>query len=210
MIKVFYDLRTDNDALHHLHQVHVRAYYDLQVLRQLKFQDSTDIYLHGLKRVLAGFLKESNCLTEEQVHKVDAVKEQGHELFTPENGGTQLWKERPLRPILVDYAAIDVQFLLHMKRLWTPNDPAEAAQLHQDVMKASEHRLKCFVALPQEDALNQSAKKLRDFYEASDTSRILHVPSHKKGALIGKKGANIEAIQAKSGAKAPLLQKSGT
>ena len=154
ILKVFYDLRADNDALHHLHEVHVLACYDLQVLRQLKFQDSTDFYLPGLKKVLSEFLKESKIMTEEQMKEVDAVKEQGQDLFAPEKGGTKIWRERPLRPLLLDYAALDVQFLLEMKRFWTPKEEAAAEELRQEVMRASLQRLWQFVSLPREVALD--------------------------------------------------------
>ena len=55
-------------------------------------------------------------------------------------------------------------------------------------------------------ALDQSLKKFRDVFAAGETSQILQVPAHKKGALIGKKGSNIEAIRSKSGAQAAWLQ----
>ncbi|CAE7426148.1 Exd1 [Symbiodinium natans] len=198
VIKVFYDVRADCDALHHLHRADVRASFDLQVLRALKFQDATDLYLHGLKRVLAEFLQESGRLTEDQVQGVEALKEQVHELFET---GTEIWRERPLSPLLIQYAAVDVQFLLGMKRFWLPEDPMAARQLQDDVMRASDRRWRRFVALPPEYALHQSSKRIRDVYEADDTSHVLHVPTTRAGALIGKKGANIQAIRATSGAQ---------
>ena len=122
------------------------------------------------------------------------------------------WKMRPLRPILVQYAAMDVKFLLDMKRHWTPQDADVAKKLDEEVRKISERRLKDFLALPRHAALDRSAKKFRDFEIISDFQAVDHiaeqifVPVDKKGLLIGKKGATIAAIQANSGARASLTQ----
>ena len=59
----------------------------------------------------ADCVAESGILAEAQVQRVDAVKEQVQELFTRERG-TEIWRARPLSALLMDYSALDVQFLL--------------------------------------------------------------------------------------------------
>eukprot|EP00435_Cladocopium_sp_Y103_P034925 s1955_g9.t1 len=117
ILKIFYDVRADNDALYHLHQVEVQGAYDVQVLWHLKFQHPDDIHL----QVLAIFFDESKVVTKAQLSRMDAIKDEGLKLFAPEKGGSyEVWKRRPLRPILIQYAAMDVKFLLSMKSYWTP------------------------------------------------------------------------------------------
>ncbi|CAE7702209.1 Exd1 [Symbiodinium pilosum] len=88
ILKVFYDVRADNDALFHLHGIQVQASYDVQVLWHLKFQHPEDIHLQGLKKILAVFLDETKVLTRAQIAKMDAIKEEGQKLFAPEQGGS--------------------------------------------------------------------------------------------------------------------------
>lgn len=208
--KVFFDVRGDNDALHHLHGVQVCSAYDIQVLWHVRFQNPGDIYLQGLKKVLTHFLVQSKVAPKD-ISAMDHVKERGQKLFSPDLGGSYaVWKERPLQPIMLEYAAVDVKFLLDMKSLWAPNDKDTSEALDDFVKQVSADRLKKFVALRRAEALDYSTKKVLDFKllavfnETGDISEKVAVPSNKKGRVIGKAGAVIKDIQLRTGAKVNL------
>ena len=214
--KLFYDVRGDCDALQHLHGVRVRGAYDVQVLWHVRFQHPDDSYLQGLKKVQALFLEESKVLTQRSIEAVDHVKEEGLKLFLPELGGSyDVWKQRPLCPELLEYAASDIRFLLDMRSLWAAGgdsaDPsAEPVQLDGFVRTITDERLSKYVESPDAAALDFSRKKFRDFEippgfnETGAVSEQVPVPSHKRGRVIGKKGATRQAIEAQSGARVVL------
>ena len=114
-------------------------------------------------------------------------------------------------PVLLQYAAADVEFLLGMKLLWAPKGEDKSEALDQVVKELTVARLKKFVDLSRDEALDQSNKKFRDFEipdgfnETGDISQRVPVPPHMKGRVIGKGGATIKAIQASSGATVSLV-----
>ncbi|CAJ1358822.1 unnamed protein product [Effrenium voratum] len=114
--KVIYDGRADADALYHRHGVTLRRAFDLQVLHALRYSQTNDKYVKGLQRCLddAGVVP----LLERQ--RAAQIKKAGKQLFAPELGGrAEVWMERPLRQLLVEYAALDVKYLVEIKRLWS-------------------------------------------------------------------------------------------
>lgn len=209
--KVFYDVRSDTDALLHQFNIEVKRAYDVQVLWHARFQHSDERYLQGLKKVQGIFLQESGLLSAAEKMKLDAVKEAGVRLFAPEVGGDyQVWKTRPLLPALVQYAAADVKFLIDMRHHWTFDDRAKAARLDEFVFSVTASRLHTFVGLPDRVALDQSAKKFRDFdldtsfNETGIVSATVSVPQARRGRVIGKKGATIQQIQSSTGTRVML------
>jgi len=109
--------------------------------------------------------------------------------------------------MLLQYSALDVNFLLDMKQLWTPMDNKQAQLLDSVVREMSATRLRTFVGLPRADALDNSMGKFRDFEipegfnDSGDVTQTVDVPFAKKGLVIGKGGATIKALQASSGAR---------
>jgi len=210
--KVFYDVRGDNDALYHLHGVEVHAAYDIQIMWHVRFQNSGDIYLQGLKHVLNAFLQKTQILSRAQLEAMADLKKQGPKSFVPEHEASyEAWKQRPMLPVLLQYAAVDVKYLLDMKELCTPKDNDLAQQLDSVVKEMSATRLQGFVELPDEQALEHSTKKYRDFEipegfnDSGDVSQMVYVPSHVKGLLIGKGGATIKALHASTGARVSVI-----
>jgi len=217
IIKIFFDLRGDNDALFHLHGINVRCAYDLQILYDVKFAHPLDEKLVGLKHVMTEFFKKTRIITPQQTRQLEELKEQGRKLFVPGHGGSyEVWKQRPMEPSLLTYAAADVKFLFDMKRHWSvfQDDEDMTRELDRIVRTLSMERLERFVALSSGAALDQESKKYRDFelpeaFRTSDiTVVILEVPPTKKGLVIGKKGATIKGINSSSGAIASFDDRS--
>eukprot|EP00927_Polykrikos_kofoidii_P034003 TRINITY_DN28848_c0_g1_i1.p1 TRINITY_DN28848_c0_g1~~TRINITY_DN28848_c0_g1_i1.p1 ORF type:complete len:328 (-),score=45.30 TRINITY_DN28848_c0_g1_i1:60-1043(-) len=207
--KLFYDLRADCDALHHLYDLTPRGAYDIQILWHVRFQHPDLIYLQGLKKVLGSFLQQTSILTPEAASAIDVLKLRGQSMFAPEHGGSyDVWKERPLHSDLLEYAAADVKFLLGMKGLWASKD----AVLDDFVREASAERLLEFVALPSAEALDQSKKCFRDFdlpegfNETGDISTLVDVPNDMRGLVIGKRGATIRDIESSTGVMLSLVK----
>jgi len=209
--KVFYDVRSDNDALLHQFGIKVKRAYDVQVLWHTRFQHPDDRYLQGLKKVQGLFLQESGVLGSAESERLDAGKEAGVRLFAPELGGDyQVWKRRPLLPALVEYAAADIKFLIGMRRHWMFADGAKAAKLDEFVLSVTAARIDTFVNLSDRVALDQSKKKFRDFNldpcfnETGAISATVPVPQARRGRVIGKKGATIQQIQSSTGTRVML------
>eukprot|EP01023_Acetabularia_acetabulum_P042669 TRINITY_DN4245_c0_g1_i2.p3 TRINITY_DN4245_c0_g1~~TRINITY_DN4245_c0_g1_i2.p3 ORF type:complete len:250 (-),score=26.94 TRINITY_DN4245_c0_g1_i2:111-860(-) len=117
ILKVVFDGRGDNDALYHQFNVNMNGVYDVQVLYTEVFNNSTDPFLKGLSRCLSSFGEYH--LSESERIRLNCIKDRGVQLFAPEQGGSyEVWKQRPLNPDLVEYAACDVRYLLQIKQQW--------------------------------------------------------------------------------------------
>ena len=84
--KVFWDVRSDCDALHHNHKIRVQNAFDLQILYHLKFCGRGKDYLTGLKTAMSEFGKTH--MTVSELHCLESLKEEGLRLFAPEHGGS--------------------------------------------------------------------------------------------------------------------------
>ena len=123
VLKVGYDGRADADALRHLHQTGLAPLYDVQIAsckRQDADQGRRDPFVHGLGKSMGRFL-DGDTQRAAELHR---IKTKGLKLFAPEHGGSyEVWKERPLKPDLIKYAAADVALLLEMKTAWETCSP---------------------------------------------------------------------------------------
>lgn len=118
LLKVGFDGRADADALFHLHKTKLNFFYDIQIAsckRQDSQQCRRDRFVHGLGKATTRFLLND----PKRAAEMTRTKEVGLGLFAPERGGSyDVWKQRPMNPALVAYAAADVALLLEMKRTW--------------------------------------------------------------------------------------------
>lgn len=207
VLKVFFDVRSDTDALFHNHQVRVRGAYDLQVLYHLKFCGPKTNYLTGLKKVLGEY--GATEIPAEEMRSLESLKEQGLHLFAPERGGTYaVWEKRPLSAELVQYCAADVEYLLNMKDFWGKS------ALDGHVLEISEKRIGDFIDT---SVIMKDTKARVDFRipaglkpELPDgkVEQTVQVPQSKVGAVIGKGGSKIKSIQADSGASVSMNESS--
>ena len=128
-----------------------------------------------------------------------ALKNQGRNLYAPDRGGRySVWKDRPLRPELIQYAAADVKYLLDMKRAW--GDSAGQGILDNRVQTASYLRMRTFVdsaiPVPEHQRRFREFEAIDGFNTTGNVTRTVNVPSNKTGLVIGKGGSTIKGLQA--------------
>ncbi len=107
IIKVFFDIRNDSDALYSLYGVHVCGIWDLQLM-ELASRNFQKKCVNGLARCIE---KDSQLGYAEKT-EWRRVKEKGHDLFDPSRGGTYaVFDQRPLSPEVEDYCMQDVALM---------------------------------------------------------------------------------------------------
>ena len=121
VLKLWFDVRTDSDALWHKHAVWPKNAYDVQIAyctARDKRAGRRDRFLKGL----GAALEDCALIPIAERRRLESVKRQGVLLFAPEKGGSyQVWASRPLDPRLAEYAAADVRHLHTMaaEHEWT-------------------------------------------------------------------------------------------
>lgn len=192
--KVFFDVRSDTDALRHNHGVRVAGAYDLQVLYHMKFCHPQEMYLKGLKVVLDAYGRTE--IPSEEKDRLKALKEVGKKLFTPERGGSySVWEQRPLPEALERYCEADVQHLLWMKELWNRDE------LQDHVLEATAKRIADFTGLqdvPRQ--LNRVDFATPGGLQTECIEREVIMRQGTVGRVIGEGGEKIKSIQSDSGA----------
>jgi exonuclease 3'-5' domain-containing protein 1 len=147
--KIIFDVRSDCDALKHQYGVTLAGALDLQVL-YVTVRAKAASYLPGMKKVLEDTLSRSEKM------RLDGLKNQGKDLFAPEKGGRyEVWKDRPLNPILVEYASEDVRQLFKIYDRWI----GRSQKLVKGVVAKSKQRI--LNTIDQPAAYHSGA--LRDF-----------------------------------------------
>lgn len=109
--KVWFDPRNDVDALYHQFGIETQGIFDLQVaeVAERRNRGLGVRYVQGLFKCL------TNCPSLSDKHKLFAEKIDilGKNLFEPENGGSyEVFRMRPLHPIILVYSAHDVRYML--------------------------------------------------------------------------------------------------
>ena len=78
----------------------------------------------------------SGVVPLEEQKRQEKLREEAKALYEPKRGGCyEVWEQRPLQPILLDYAASDVKFMLEMKRRWA------AAEIDDVVQSITQDRI---------------------------------------------------------------------
>lgn len=115
IIKVFFDLRNDSDALHHHFGVRLCGVEDVQLMENAARPSFQRRYVNGLDRCIT--MDAQISLAEKQNWK--ASKEKGLKLFHPSKGGSyNVFNERPISTDIERYCVIDVQFLPLLRNLY--------------------------------------------------------------------------------------------
>jgi exonuclease 3'-5' domain-containing protein 1 len=114
IIKVFFDLRNDSDALYHHFGVRLSGVEDIQLMENAA-RTAPRRYVNGLERCITKDAPIS--LAEKKNWK--AAKEKGLKLFEPKYGGSyDIFNERPINTDIEYYCVIDVQFLPLLRNLY--------------------------------------------------------------------------------------------
>lgn len=136
--KVWFDPRNDVDALYHQFGVQPHGIFDLQIaeVAERRSRGLGVRYVQGLFKCLA------NCthphLTDEHKAFAEKIDILGKNLFEPDNGGSyEVFRQRPLHPIILVYAAHDAR---HMLMLYETLIGSLNPAWFQRIMAASVHR----------------------------------------------------------------------
>jgi exonuclease 3'-5' domain-containing protein 1 len=110
IVKVFFDIRNDSDALFGLFGVRVAGIEDVQLM-ELASRNFPKRFINGLAKCI----ERDSTLPYAEKREWKANKERGHKLFDPNlGGGYAVFDERPLSTEISKYCVQDV---LHMPAL---------------------------------------------------------------------------------------------
>jgi exonuclease 3'-5' domain-containing protein 1 len=110
ILKVFFDIRNDSDALFGLFGIRVGGIEDVQLM-ELASRSFPKRYINGLAKCI----ERDSTLSFSEKREWKASKERGHKLFDPNlGGGYAVFDERPLSTEIEKYCVQDV---LHMPAL---------------------------------------------------------------------------------------------
>ena len=110
VVKVFFDIRNDSDALFSLFGVRVAGIQDVQLM-EVASRTSSKRLLNGLARCI----ERDAPISYADKREWRSTKDEGHRLFVPARGGSfAVFDERPLTPAVQKYCVQDV---LHMPAL---------------------------------------------------------------------------------------------
>lgn len=110
--KALFDVRNDSDALFSHYGVRIQGVHDIQLMECMTRPVYQRRYVNGLKRCLAD-------LPSAQREETDKIKDAGLRLFVPDLGGRyEVFNERPMAQVLIDYCAQDIIVLLQLWRTY--------------------------------------------------------------------------------------------
>lgn len=114
IIKVFFDIRNDSDALYSLYDVHVSGIWDLQLM-ELASRGFQKKCVNGLAKCIE---KDSRIGYGEKA-EWRRVKEKGRNLFDPDRGGSYaVFDQRPLSSEVENYCTQDVALMPHLCEIY--------------------------------------------------------------------------------------------
>ncbi|KAL7955393.1 ribonuclease H-like domain-containing protein [Trichoderma compactum] len=133
--KVFFDVRSDSDALFAIFDITLNWVVDLQLMEFAVRPQQRKKWVKGLESCV----RYHATLSRYEKLRWNETKEQGRALFAPELGGSfQVFHQRPLQPALLEYCAQDVSV---MPCLWAHYDSQMTKQLREEVTTASALRV---------------------------------------------------------------------
>lgn len=136
IIKAFFDVRNDSDALHHHYGVRLEGVYDIQLIELVTRPARVSRkYLTSLAKCV-----EYNAgLAGAEMTFWKQMKDKGLRLFCPAHGGSyEIFNTRPLAPDILEYCVQDVVLL---PRLWQSYDQKLSKILRSRVLDATKRRI---------------------------------------------------------------------
>jgi exonuclease 3'-5' domain-containing protein 1 len=112
IIKVFYDIRNDSDALFSLFGVRVAGIEDLQLM-ELGGRSGSKRLIKGLAKAI----EQDARLSAADSKAWKEVKDAGRKLFAPELGGSfEVFDQRPLSAEVLKYSVQDVLYMPALRK----------------------------------------------------------------------------------------------
>lgn len=114
IIKVFFDIRNDSDALFALYGVRVDGIEDLQLM-ELASRNFSRRCVNGLAKCI----ETDSTISYADRRDWQRVKDKGRTLFDPARGGSYaVFDQRPMDPEVIDYCAQDVALMPHLREVY--------------------------------------------------------------------------------------------
>lgn len=110
IVKVFFDVRNDSDALYSLYGVAMAGVKDIQLMELGSRYGGLENrkYVAGLAKCIA----RNSQLSPEERSRCSEIKERGVKMFAPEKGGSyEVFNRRPMAKEILEYCALDVTVL---------------------------------------------------------------------------------------------------
>ena len=109
ILKGFFDVRNDSDALYNHFGVYLRGVVDIQLM-ELRTRTGSRKFVNGLARRLEQYFAAAGSFGEAATWR--SAKQAGLRLFAPERGGSyEVFNARPMPQAILDYCIQDVTFL---------------------------------------------------------------------------------------------------
>ncbi|TKX18744.1 3'-5' exonuclease-like protein 3 [Elsinoe australis] len=114
IIKVFFDIRNDSDALFSLYNISVAGIEDLQLM-ELASRAFNRRNVNGLARCI----ERDGTMTYAEKRQWQRVKDRGKDLFDPARGGSYaVFDQRPLSEEMKSYCVQDVTFMPLLRKTY--------------------------------------------------------------------------------------------
>ncbi|TKA55105.1 hypothetical protein B0A55_12892 [Friedmanniomyces simplex] len=114
IVKVFFDIRNDSDALFGLHEIRVAGIEDLQLM-ELASRNFSKRHINGLAKCI----ERDSALPFVEKREWKVNKERGRKLFDPAlGGGYAVFDERPLSSEMERYCVQDVIYMPALRELY--------------------------------------------------------------------------------------------
>ncbi|CZT23201.1 uncharacterized protein RCC_08912 [Ramularia collo-cygni] len=114
IIKVFFDIRNDSDALYNLFGIRVAGIEDLQLM-ELATRNLSKRCVNGLAKCIDAI----PTITYTEKSDWQKVKDNGRKLFDPARGGSYaVFDQRPLSQEILDYCAQDVALMPKLRDMY--------------------------------------------------------------------------------------------
>ncbi|VUC32289.1 unnamed protein product [Clonostachys rosea] len=136
IIKVFFDVRNDSDALYSHYSIGLSGIHDLQLMALATRNPGQRRYITGLAKCI----EKDAPLSREERSRLTDIKEKGSALFRPEKGGSYaVFDARPLSKEIADYCVQDTAIL---PRLWLHYDAQLSKTWGERVLDMSKKRVR--------------------------------------------------------------------
>ncbi|KAK5701104.1 hypothetical protein LTR17_022901 [Elasticomyces elasticus] len=114
IVKVFFDIRNDSDALFGLYEIRIAGIEDLQLM-ELASRNFSKRNVNGLAKCI----ERDSTIPLVERRRWQVVKDNGKHLFDPQRGGSYaVFDERPLSKDIKEYCTQDVTFMPHLRDLY--------------------------------------------------------------------------------------------
>jgi exonuclease 3'-5' domain-containing protein 1 len=138
--KVFWDVRSDSEALFHHYDIRLRGVQDLQLMENLT-RSGSRFCLSSLAEEVDFEGERSEEMTEEEVMTWTRIKREGSKFFKSNPKGYGVFDERPLSEMAMKYAGQDTTCMPMLWRVYSKRLPASAAY-RKLLIRATEERIR--------------------------------------------------------------------